>query len=229
MPIKRKYAEYGDACATAHAVELIGDRWNYPVLRELMLAPKRFNELLQAVRGITPAVLTSRLRDLETAGLVQRIVLPAPARVAAYDLTPWARQLEPILQQLGRWAIASPTRSEDGGLTPDAAIQSMRTMARAGGVEPPIELALHLFDARVAADPGYDYGLTWDCTGFRVERGTNDRATTWVRADSSAWISCLYEEGPLEPLQIDGDAAAVERLVRQFAGVISIPSNGPGS
>ncbi len=53
MPIKRTYASHGgDACATAHAVELLGgDRWSYPVLRELMLGPKRFSELAAALWG----------------------------------------------------------------------------------------------------------------------------------------------------------------------------------
>ena len=83
MPIKRSYADHGDACATAHAMELLGDRWTYPIVRELMLAPKRFSELAEGVRGITPATLTTRLRDLQAAGLVERVELPAPARATA--------------------------------------------------------------------------------------------------------------------------------------------------
>lgn len=52
MPIKRTYASHGDACATSHAMELLGDRWTYPVIRELMLAPKRFAELEASLREI---------------------------------------------------------------------------------------------------------------------------------------------------------------------------------
>lgn len=220
MPLKRTYADHGDACATAHALELVGDRWNYPVMRELMLAPKRFGELSTSVRGITPSVLTKRLRELDEAGLVRKVELPAPARVDAYELTPWARELEPILQQLGRWAQASPTRStHDTGLTPDAAIQAMRTMAPHRAVRPPIELQLHLVDARVDGDPGYDYRLSWSGHHFEVERGTNVDATTTVRADSTIWAGALLDPATtsLAQISIDGDAGPVERLVEQFS------------
>lgn len=109
MPVKRTYADHGDACAAAHAMELIGDRWTHPVLRELMLGPKRFGELESSVRGITPAVLSARLRELEASGLVEKVVLPPPARVAAYGVTAWARDLQPIFEQLALWAHRSPT------------------------------------------------------------------------------------------------------------------------
>lgn len=218
MPIKRTYAELGDACATAHALELVGDRWNYPVIRELMLAPKRFRELQASVIGITPTVLTSRLRDLEIGGLVRRVSLPAPARVEAYELTDWGRELDPIMQALGRWAQASPTRSNTGGLTPDAAIQSMLTMAPPGPVRPLIEMSLHLFDARLQADPGYDYRISWDETALIAERGPNPRAVAHVDADSSTWAGVLYGGLPLDTagIRIDGDQDTVIRLLAQF-------------
>lgn len=220
MPIKRTYADHGDACATAHALELIGDRWNYPVLRELMLAPKRFGELNDSVRGITPSVLTTRLRELEHAGLVCRVELPAPARVDAYELTDWARELEPILRQLGRWAHASPIRStEHAGLTPDATVQSMRTMAPAIAPKPPIELQLHLFDARVQDDPGYDYRLSWSDDGLVIERGVNVAASATITADSSEWTRTLYQPGRegATALSVEGDRALVDRLIAQFS------------
>ena len=223
VPVKRTYAELGDACATAHAMELVGDRWSYPVLRELMLAPKRFGELLHSVRGITPAVLTSRLRQLEGAGLLRKITLPAPARVPAYELTAWGRGLEPILQALGRWAQASPTRTEGGGLTPDATIQSMRTMAPPGPLHPPIELTLHLFDGRLLEDAGYDYRISWAEMGLIAERGTIPQTRTRIRADSSTWARVLYEGLPLdhEHVEIQGDQDLAQRLVGQFSTVQS--------
>lgn len=218
MPIKRTYAEFGDACATAHALELVGDRWNYPVLRELMLAPKRFNELLPSVRGITPTVLTSRLRHLENAGLVRKVSIPSPARVKAYELTEWGKQLDPIMRELGLWAQTSPTRTDEGGLTPDATIQSMLTMAPTGPIRPPIELALHLFDARILNDPGYDYRVSWGDAGLVAERGDNPRATARVDADSSTWTRILYDSLPIDSdgVQIDGNRDTIQRLVGKF-------------
>ena len=224
MPLKRSYADQGDACATSHAMELLGDRWTYPVLRELMLAPKRFGELVPSVRGITPAVLTARLRELERTGLLRRALLPPPAAVAVYELTPWALELIPIFQSLGRWALGSPTRSLDGcGLTPDSTVQSMLTMAPPHAVSPPVELTLHLHDGRLDDEVGYRYRLRW---GRRLEVTRDDgsgvtasrsAAATSVRADSSTWASVLYDGLSLDEVRIDGSRQDVVRLVSAFA------------
>ncbi|KRA25392.1 hypothetical protein ASD65_13885 [Microbacterium sp. Root61] len=221
MPARRTYAEQGDACATAHAIELLGDRWTYPIVRELMLAPKRFGELESGLRGITPAVLTARLRTLETTGLVRRATIPPPSNVAVYELTDWARELEPTLAALGRWAHGSPTRTIDGaGLTPDGAVQSMTSMAPRVPVEPAIEMQLHLFDARLERPVGYDYALSWDPAGLRIIRGRNPLATTTLRADSSEWAMILHAAQPLagSGVEVEGDVALIERIVALIQG-----------
>src|SRR5439155_17795368 len=70
------------------AMNLLGKRWTGLIIRELLLrGPSRFNELLAAVPGLSDPVLTQRLRELETAGLVERNVFPtSPVRVE-YRLT----------------------------------------------------------------------------------------------------------------------------------------------
>ena len=108
MPIRRSYADHGDACAAAHALDVVGDRWSVIVIRELMLGPKRFSELLACAHGATATTLTMRLRELEQAGVVNHVALPPPALVTVYGLTEWGLDFEPILQALGRWAQRSP-------------------------------------------------------------------------------------------------------------------------
>ena len=221
MPIKRSYAEHGDACLTAHAVELIGDRWTYPVLRELLLGPKRFGELAAAVRGVTPAVLTTRLREMEATGLVEREVLPPPASVTVYRLTSWALELEPVLQALGRWAHRDPGRGAPvGGLTPDGVVQSMLTMAPANPPDQPLELQLELHDGRIPGDLGYTYRLSWDEAGLRIERGEHPTAAATLRTDSSALAGMLYQAHGLLPddgaTEISGDCTAVDLLLAAF-------------
>lgn len=219
MPIKRTYAEQGDACLTAHAVELIGDRWTYPVLRELMLAPKRFGELAAGMLGVTPAVLTTRLREMEVAGLVERATGPDGA--AVYRLTPWARELEPLLQGLARWARTGPSRDPAGGLTPDAAVQSMLTMAPADAPPGGLEIQLELHDGRVAGDVRYTYRLSWDSAGLRISRGEHPAPAAFLRADSSTLAGMLYQVHGLIPgdetTAVTGDRAAVDRLLAAFA------------
>ena len=99
---------YDDACGTAHALELIGERWALLVLRELMLGPRRFSELKADLPGISANVLTQRLTELERRRLVVRRKLPPPASVQVYEATPWGLEAEPIVQALGRWAARSP-------------------------------------------------------------------------------------------------------------------------
>ena len=221
MPIKRTYAAHGDACASAHAMELLGDRWTYPVLRELMLAPKRFAELESSLPGITPAVLTARLRQLETNGLVQRVTLPAPARVSAYVVTEWAAELRPVFESLARWALKSPVRDVAGcGLTSDGIVQSMLTMAPRTPMDPPLKLELHLADTRVDDDvEPYPYRLRW-ADELVMERGRAEAAEATVSGDSSTWAGVLYQGVSLDSMGITGDRDAVERLVAAFDGVI---------
>lgn len=221
MPIKRTYASHGDACATSHAMELLGDRWTYPALRELMLGPKRFSELQATLRGITPAVLTARLRELERSGLVQRVTLAAPASVTAYAITDWASELRPVFESLAWWALRSPVRDVDGcGLTPDAAVQSMLTMAPRMAMDPPLDLALHLHDTRAEgnAEP-YAYRLRW-AQDLSIERRPARDPQATVTGDSSAWTGVLYQNLDLDAVAITGDTAAVARLVAAFDGVL---------
>ena len=63
---------YEDGCASAHALDLIGERWALLVARELILGPKRFTDLRTGLPGISPNVLTQRLEDLEEASIVRR-------------------------------------------------------------------------------------------------------------------------------------------------------------
>ena len=75
-PSRRRY---DDACGTAHALDLIGERWALLVMRELMLGPKRFSDIRADLPGISANVLTQRLEGLEASGLVVRRRLPPPA------------------------------------------------------------------------------------------------------------------------------------------------------
>ncbi len=102
---------YEDACAAAHALDLVGERWALLVMRELIFGPRRFSDLRGSLPGISANVLTQRLEGLEAAGVLRRRRLAPPAAAQVYELTEWGRESEPIFQALGRWAARSPTRS----------------------------------------------------------------------------------------------------------------------
>lgn len=94
-----------DLCPRYHrAVELIGRRWTGAIVRTLMGGPRRFNELLAAVPGVSDRLLTERLRELERANIVRREVIPeSPVRVV-YELTESGVDLRSALDAIGHWA-----------------------------------------------------------------------------------------------------------------------------
>jgi len=86
------------------AIELIGKRWTGAVVKALIPAPARFNQLLAGIPGISDRVLTERLRELETEGIVERLVDPGPPVRVSYRLTSRGRALEPVLLAVSDWA-----------------------------------------------------------------------------------------------------------------------------
>lgn len=94
-----------DACPDFHAaVELIGRRWNGVVLQRLMGGPQRFGELRAGIPGITDAMLTQRLRELDDAGVVSRDVVVARPVEIRYSLTSIGAALSPVLDAVAEWS-----------------------------------------------------------------------------------------------------------------------------
>src|SRR6266496_5670586 len=86
------------------AIELIGKRWTGAVVKALLPGPARFNQLLAGIPGISDRVLTERLRELETEGLVERLVDPGPPVRVSYRLTARGRALSPVIASVDAWA-----------------------------------------------------------------------------------------------------------------------------
>ncbi len=145
--------QYDDACAAAHALDLVGERWALLVIRELMLGPRRFSDLRRGLPGISANVLTQRLGQLEGFGIVTRGALPQMPGITVYGLTDWGREIEPVFRALGRWGVRSPFR-QGGSFSAASFMLSLRTMfdpARAGDLRLRIGLVVDgiALDARV--------------------------------------------------------------------------------
>jgi DNA-binding HxlR family transcriptional regulator len=87
-----------------HAVELIGRRWSGAILNAMLPGPQGFNELLATVPRLSDRLLTERLRELESEGLVRRSVIPGPPVRVSYEMTEAGKDLEPVIRALGKWA-----------------------------------------------------------------------------------------------------------------------------
>jgi DNA-binding HxlR family transcriptional regulator len=98
-----------------HAVELIGRRWSAAILYAMLPGPQYFNELLTTVPGLSDRLLTERLRELETEGLVRREVIPGPPVRVRYEMTEAGTDLEPVIRALGKWADRWVTIKRDRG------------------------------------------------------------------------------------------------------------------
>jgi DNA-binding HxlR family transcriptional regulator/putative sterol carrier protein len=207
---------YGDGCAIARALDLVGERWALLVVRELLLGPKRYTDLRRGLPNASPNVLSERLRELERAGVVRRRKLPPPAGSRVYELTDWGLELEQIVISLGRWAARSPTPPIDA---PIASVDSTILALRA------------LFDPGAAHGLHASYELRLGEDHFRIEvagdeievaRGGANQADATIDTDLDTLNAVLWGGRPIADAQrsgrmtIDGDKAAVEHFVRLF-------------
>jgi DNA-binding HxlR family transcriptional regulator len=207
-PADRTYGQY---CGLAKALDLVGERWALLVVRELVLGPKRFTDLLDGLPGVSTNVLATRLRGLERAGVVERKVLPPPAASAVYQLTGYGRALEPSLAALGRWGAASL-----GGREPGQALRSHW-----------LALALKAFfhsEEAAGVTRAYEVRLREGAFGFAVTDGALEVAPgaaaephLVLEADDEALVGVLA--GRLEPAALTvvaGDPAELPRFVALF-------------
>ena len=122
---------YGQFCGFARALEVIGERWALLIVRDLMVGPKRFTDLRRGLPGIPTNILTSRLKELERDGIVERRVLPRPAGSVVYDLTAYGRELEDSVVALSRWGAKSLDAPRPGEVaTVDSMAMALRTTFR---------------------------------------------------------------------------------------------------
>ncbi len=209
---------YDDACATAHAMDLVGERWALLVIRELMFGPKRFSDLRADLPGISANVLTQRLEGLEAAGIVTRRKLPPPTPVQLYELTEWGAEAEPIFQSLGRWAARSPLHDPTLPFSASSLFLSFRTMfdpARAGDLTATIgfRIGKERFLVRIAGGR------------LTAERRSFDTADAVFTGAAPAIAAMVYGGVPATAmidagaLAIDGDRALADR----FAGLFPLP------
>ena len=213
MPARR----YDDPCGIARALDVVGDRWALLVVRELIFGPKRFSQLRDGLNGVSPNVLSQRLRDLEDGGIVRRDALDPPAAVAVYELTPRGLALEPILLELGRWGSREPLAAA-GQLSASAVLLALKTV----------------FDPAAAADAVFALRIDGDWFGVTVAGGSIDiahgrsaRSAVTVETDAATLRSVAFGREPIAAaerdgrLTVDGDRELAER----FTGMFPVPSD----
>lgn len=108
---------YGQYCALARTLDIVGERWTLLIGRELARGPKRYSDILDGLPGINTTLLAQRLRDLEGHGIVGRRKLPPPAASVVYELTEVGEELVGAMLPLVAWgvrhALGSPRSGEE--------------------------------------------------------------------------------------------------------------------
>jgi len=221
MRVMASRRNYRDPCGIARALDLVGPRWALLVVRELILGPKRFTDLLAGLDGIRADVLAQRLRELEECGVVSRRELPPPAASRVYELTEWGAELEPALQALGRWGSRAPFPPTHHGLGTDAFVIALRTT----------------FDPGRAGDHRGEYALLLDGQPFRanvadgrltVERGDAADSDATIDTDVATLSAVLWHGAPLREaiargtVRVSGSPAAASQFACLFAAPVPV-------
>lgn len=194
---------YRQNCALARAEDVIGDRWTLLLLRDLLVSPRRFNELLDSQQGIGSNLLAKRLKDLETAGLLEH-----EFESRRYALTDRGRALEPAILALIRWGLRHGPDNQPGAHHRDdwdlLALKSLFQPERAGDLGVTVQFADAALEGWVrVANQQMDVGL-----------GTIDDADLAI----SGTVKGLFLESdkPAELLAF-GDARTLRHFMAAFA------------
>ena len=199
----RSYNQY---CGLARSLEIVGDRWNLLIVRQLLIAPARYRDLVEGLPGIATNLLADRLRHLEASGVIERR-LAGEGSVVEYALTAWGAELRRPIESLIRWSTPLMVRGPGGdSFRPEWLVIALPALLR----------------ARVAHTEPVTVGVTVDGETFQISAGP-----TGVDAglpDGRELDATIYADGMLllamasgmvslddirSDIQIEGDEAAV--------------------
>jgi DNA-binding HxlR family transcriptional regulator len=173
--------DYGQYSGISRAVELIGERWALLIVRDLLVGPRRYGELAAGLPRIPSNILAARLKELQAAGITRR----APrSRVIVYELTPYGRELEPVVLALGAWGFKA---------LGDARVEQIIT---------PASLTI---DLRTAFQPAIAIDLP--ATSYAARLGDDELV---IRVDGSA-LDVTRGDGPVDVAFATGPA--IHRLI----------------
>jgi DNA-binding HxlR family transcriptional regulator len=215
MPTSRSY---GDACAIARALDVVGERWALLVVRELLLGPQRFSDLRRALPGASSNLIADRLRELEGRGVIGRRKLPAPASSRVYELTEWGRDLEPILLALGDWGTHVPLPPPPATLSATSVVLFLRSSARPDPEAPATTCRLEL-DDRV-------WTIRTEAGRLHVQPGEPASPDASLRTDPATLNALLQATREFDAAVSDGSADAAGDLSALRRLVQAVPAQG---
>ena len=205
---------YGQYCAVAKALDVVGDRWSLLIVRELLLREAcRYTDLLEGLPGIATNLLADRLRELESAGVVCREGAPPPIAATLFRLTDRGRELRPAVHALLQWG--GPLLGEDLGddefRSYWLALPLESALADRGPDVPPVTLEVRAGEERAAIEVADGKVRSYD--------GAADEPDVILTGPPRLILGTLVRKVDLERarelgLGVEGDLKKLNRLLR---------------
>jgi DNA-binding HxlR family transcriptional regulator len=209
--VQTRRRSYTQHCGLARSLDVVGERWTLLIVRELLLGPRRYGDLVETLEGLTTNLLAKRLREMTAAGLVEKRAATAPATGDVYALTARGRALEPVLMELGRWGgplLEHPRRGDTRNI--GWALLSLKRRYRNGKSSGAVEVTA---GAR-------RFELAFGAGRLDVEERPSPRADVKIYAEDPETLFELFMKG-VSPkvlqrrgvLAVSGDARLFEMLL----------------
>lgn len=205
--VKRHGARsYGQYCGLARALDIVGERWNLLIVRELLPGPLRYNELKSSLAGIASNLLAERLRTLEEHGILERRLGDSGV---LYALTPWGAELRVPMEALGRWAapLVATGRGSDS-FQPRWLVLALPALLHGVTATPAVELGLDI--------EGFAIVLHIDERGPRVTVGPDHAATTKLEAPAEIIVGlaagAITVAQARSSIRVQGDPGLLDKV-----------------
>lgn len=200
---------YGQFCALARALDVVGDRWNLLIVRELLPGPLRYGELKSSLGGIATNLLTERLRSLESSAILERQLGESGV---VYALTRWGSELREPMEALGRWgAPLVATGRGDDYFHPRWLVLAIPALLQGTTADPPLSVGLEV--------EGYLINLRVDQTGPHATGDLEPRPSTILSAPPDTVVAlaagAITVDQAIDAGHLEGDAEDLRRVFRR--------------
>lgn len=214
---------YKQFCPVAMAAEVLCTRWTMVLLRELIAGSTRFNDLRRGVPKMSPSLLSQRLKDLESAGIVERKPVRGEDGVLEYRLTPAGRDLRPVVEAFGfwgqKWVESQPSLNN---LDPSLLMWDMRRNLNPSPLPKRRsvvqfsypELAASKRDWWLVIEPDGEVDLCWSDPGFEVDL----YVTTDLRTMTAIWMGLTTVAREKQRILLEGNRE-IARTMQSWLGL----------
>lgn len=196
--------EYGQYCALARSLDQVGDRWSLLLVRELLLGPASYGQLLSRLPGLATNLLADRLRDLQAAGIVE-----VHERGAPYALTDRGEALRPVVHELIRWGAALMVTGPGEDVVQGHWVAlALEAVLVSGAVKGPATRLRVVCD-----DTAVDVVLSR--RGRAVEPASAGRADAELSGELPALLASAYFGAVAPGVEVVGEREVAERVLRR--------------